>query len=230
METVHINGKDYPVELILKNRGRTASARLRDGRIVIRIPKRAPEHERIELYENLLKRVARSIAKGRLKEKKKIKLEDGSKLTIIGRDYEVKILEGKNKRMKIEDDRILIRTPDGTKGMEKRIGKVFLPEVEKRLMELNELYFQAEISSVSLRNNKTLWGSCSTNGRISLSARLLFAPPEILDYVIIHELAHTKVKSHGKRFWEIVEKILPDHRERRAWLRKNDSEIPLITD
>ncbi len=226
METIQINGKDYPVELILKNRGRAATARLRDGKIVIRIPKRAPKHERIEVYENLLKRIARSIAKGRWKEKKKIKLEDGNKLTILGKDYEVKIIEGKNKRMKIEDDKILIRTPDGTYGMEKRIGKLFLPEVEGRLRELNELYFQAEISSVSLRNNKTLWGSCSTNGRISLSARLLFAPPEILDYVIIHELAHTKVKNHGKRFWSIVEKAMPDHKERRTWLRKN--EIPYI--
>jgi len=228
METVQINGKNYPVEFILKNSGRSATARLREGKIVIRIPKRAPNHERIELYENLLKRVARSIAKGRWKEKKKIKLEEGNKLTILGRDYEVKILEGKNKRIKLEENKILIRTPDGTDGMEKRFGKLFLPDVEKRLMELNDLYFDSEITSVSLRNSRTRWGSCARDGRISLSTRLLFAPPKILDYVIVHELAHTKVKSHGKRFWGIVEKILPDHKERRIWLRKNDPEIPVI--
>ncbi len=228
METVQINGKDYLVELILKNRGRTATARLRDGRIIIRIPKRAPISERRELYENLLKRAASSIAKGRWKEKRKIRLEDRERLTILGKDYEIQILEGKNKRMKIKNDKLLIRTPDGIAGMEKRIGKLFLPEVENRLMELNNQYFDSEINSVSLRNSRTRWGSCSTNGRISLSARLLFAPPEILDYVIIHELAHTKVKSHGKRFWGIVEQILPDHKERRAWLRKNDSEMPVL--
>lgn len=227
METVHINGKDYPVELILKNRGKAATARFSEGKIIIRIPRRAPLPERKELYENLLKRASRSIAKGRWKEKKKIKLENGEKLSILGKEYEIRVLEGRNKRMRIENNRLLVRTPDGTSGMEKRMAKLFLPEVEKRLVELNGLYFGSDIASVKLRNCRTRWGSCASNGRISLSSRLLFVPPEILDYVIIHELAHTKVKSHDKRFWDIVESILPDHKERRTWLRKNDANIPV---
>jgi len=228
METIQINGKDYPVELILKNKGRMATARFRNGKIIIRIPKRAPAYERKELYENLLRRTASSIAKGKWKEKKKLKLEDGEKIRILGKEYEVKVVEGKNKKMKFAEDTLVIRTPGGTAGMEKKIHKHFLHYVESRLRELNELHFKEEINSVSLRNTKTRWGSCSSNGRISLSSRLLLAPPEILDYVIIHELAHTKVKSHGKRFWSIVENIMPDHKERRQWLRKNDSNIPVI--
>lgn len=228
METIQINGKDYPVELILKNKGRTATARFRNGKIIIRIPKRAPAYERKELYENLLRRTANSIAKGKWKEKKKLKLEDGEKIRILGKEYEVKVVEGKNRKIKFAKNTLVIRTPGGTAGMEKKLHKHFLHYVESRLRELNELYFKEEINSVSLRNTKTRWGSCSSNGRISLSSRLLFAPPGILDYVIVHELAHTKVKSHGKRFWSIVEGIMPDHKERRAWLKKNDSNIPII--
>jgi len=228
METIQINGKDYHVELILKDRGRTATARFRNGKIIIRIPKRAPAYERKELYESLLRRTVNSIAKGKWKEKKKLKLIDGEKIEILGKEYEVKVTEGKNKKMKFTEDTLMIRTPGGTAGMEKKIHKHFLHYVESRLRELNELHFKEEINSVSLRNTKTRWGSCSSNGRISLSSRLLLAPPEILDYVIIHELAHTKVKSHGKRFWSIVENIMPDHKERRQWLRKNDSNIPVI--
>lgn len=228
METIQINGKDYPVELILKNRGRTATARLRDGKIIIRIPGRALAYERKRIYENLLRRTASSIAKGKWKEKKKIKLKHGEKIEILGREYEVKVVGGKNRKIKFDENTLIIRTPGGTAGMEKKLHKHFLHYVESRLRELNELHFKEEINSVSLRNMKTRWGSCASNGRISLSSRLLFAPPEILDYVIIHELAHTKVKSHGKRFWSIVEGVMPDHKDRRTWLRKNDSNIPII--
>ncbi|NYZ76827.1 DUF45 domain-containing protein [Candidatus Micrarchaeota archaeon] len=227
METVHINGKEYPVELILKNRGRSASARLRDGKIVIRIPKRAPESERTKIYENLRARCIRSIEKGRWREKKKLKLEHGGKVQILGKEYEVKVIEGKNRKVKIDGNMIIARTPDGN-GIAERLGRAFLPEVEKRTRELNATHFNSEIASISLRNNRMRWGSCGRDGRISLSTRLLFTPPEILDYVIVHELAHTKVKSHGERFWGLVAKAMPDHADKRAWLRKNDSEIPTI--
>jgi len=227
METLHIDGRDYAVELVLKNHGRTASARFRDGRIIIRIPRRAPECERREIYENLLKRAARSIANGRWRERKKLELRNGNMLTILGKEYGLKIVQGKNRKMKIEDDMIVARTPDGN-GIAEKLGALFLPEVEKRVNELNELHFGAEISSVSLRNNRNRWGSCARDGRIALSTRLLFVPPEILDYVIVHELAHTKVKSHGKRFWQLVAKVTPDYLAKRRWLTDNDSQIPYI--
>ncbi len=227
METVQIDGRDYFVELILKNRGRTATARLRDGKIIIRIPKRAPEHERMEIFEDLLKRAARSIANGRWREKKKLELEDGGRLTVLGKAYALRIFPGKNRKMKIENDIIVARTPDGN-GVAEKLGALFLPEVEKRVHELNESHFGAGISSVSLRNNRNRWGSCARDGKISLSTRLLFVPPEILDYVIVHELAHTKVKSHGKRFWQLVAKAMPDYLAKRRWLTDNDSEIPYI--
>lgn len=227
METVHIDGRDYAVELILKNHGRTASARFRDGRVIIMIPRRAPECERREIYENLLKRAARSIANGRWRERKKLELRNGDVLTILGKEYEFSVREGRNRKIKIEGDTIVARTPDENRITEK-LGKLFLPEIEKRVHEINEMHFGAKISSVSLRNNRNRWGSCARSGRISLSTRLLFVPPEILDYVIVHELAHTKVKSHGKRFWQLIAKAMPDYLAKRRWLTDNDSEIPYI--
>lgn len=228
MESVNINGKDYFIELILKNSGRSASARLRDGKIVIRIPKRASDKQRSEIYENLKRRSIHSIEKGKWLDKKKLELQHGQRISIMGKEYELQVISGKKRRLRLNGDAIIARTPDGTNGVGEKLGALFLPRIKTRVDELNAMHFGSEITSVSLRNNKIRWGSCSANGKISLSTRLLFVPSEVLDYVIIHELAHTKIKSHGKGFWQIVENAMPDHAEMRAWLRKNDHEIPVI--
>jgi len=66
------------------------------------------------------------------------------------------------------------------------------------------------IKKIILRQQKTIWGSCSARNNISLNANLVFLKDELIDYVILHELVHTKVKNHSKKFWDELEKVLPD--------------------
>lgn len=78
---------------------------------------------------------------------------------------------------------------------------------------------------VTIRHQKTLWGSCSAKGNLNFNCLLLLAPEEIRNYVIVHELCHRKQMNHSPAFWAEVEKILPDFRESRAWLRENGTRI-----
>ncbi len=74
---------------------------------------------------------------------------------------------------------------------------------------------------ISIREQKTRWGSCSSKGNLNFNWRLIFAPPEVLDYVVVHELAHRKEMNHSKAFYAIVESVMPDYRKWKQWLKEN---------
>lgn len=80
---------------------------------------------------------------------------------------------------------------------------------------------------ISIRDQKTRWGSCSGEGNLSFNWRLILAPPDVLDYVVIHELCHRKEMNHSKEFWALVESLMPEYKERRKWLRENGKNLTL---
>ncbi len=94
-------------------------------------------------------------------------------------------------------------------------------EIERKVRELNRIYFQVPIGKVNLKYTGTRWGSCSSKGNINLSTRLLFAPEDVMDYVIIHELAHRKEMNHSARFWNWVSNAMPDYKDKEKWLKEN---------
>lgn len=74
---------------------------------------------------------------------------------------------------------------------------------------------------IRLGDQKSIWGSCSVRGVIALNWRLITTPKHIFEYVVVHELCHLVEHNHGRRFWKLVESLIPDYRERRAWLRRH---------
>ena len=98
--------------------------------------------------------------------------------------------------------------------------KVALP----RLNYYADLY-QLNYQQVRLKTQQTLWGSCSGVNNINLNYLLIMAPMSVIDYVIVHELAHTKIKNHSKDFWQLVESILPKYKASKSWLKENGHKL-----
>ncbi|MEI8134643.1 MAG: SprT family zinc-dependent metalloprotease [bacterium] len=85
--------------------------------------------------------------------------------------------------------------------------------------------FGFTFNKISITGAQTRWGSCSSKKNLSFTFSLVKAPPSIIDYVILHELAHTKIMNHSPRFWDLVSKLYPDHKIARKWLRVYGREL-----
>ena len=94
-------------------------------------------------------------------------------------------------------------------------------EVFTNRVEYYHRFTGGHYTSITIRDQKTRWGSCSAKGNLNFNWKLVLMPPEILDYVVVHELAHRLQMNHSAAFWAEVGKILPDYRERRQWLKVN---------
>jgi predicted metal-dependent hydrolase len=230
-----INGKTFIVSRTLSG-NRNAAARLRGGVIQISLPSRWPAHEKERVADNLLRRSIRAIESGkwRLDAGAKVSLSNGQRVTVMGIPFDIAFVPGTRFGSRTVGGRIEVRMDSShQRAIEKasalarkRLVEAAMPALEERVGRINREHFGASVSSVSVRDTVSRWGSCSSSGAISLSLRLLFMPAHILDYVIVHELAHTRYRSHGKRFWALVESVVPDHQERRRWLRENGWKYP----
>ncbi len=79
--------------------------------------------------------------------------------------------------------------------------------------------------NITIRSQKTRWGSCSSKGNLNFNCLLMLTPPEVLDYVVVHELCHRRELNHSARFWAQVERTLPDYRIHRKWLKDNGNAL-----
>ncbi|MBS6263881.1 MAG: M48 family metallopeptidase [Clostridium sp.] len=108
---------------------------------------------------------------------------------------------------------------------EKQTGKQRLSRKLEERLPLFASVMGVSYGRVSIRDQRTRWGSCSGKGNLNFNWKLSLVPDEILDYVVVHELAHRIEMNHSVNFWREVEKILPDYREQRMWLKENGGRL-----
>lgn len=232
---IEVNGAEIPVRICFEQRYNNRVTVNKNG-ILIRINKKNPLNEQKQNIQKFL-----SWAKERLDKSPELldylpqrKYMSGEALKVGEHIFYIHIIYNKLKRSsaRIHEKRILLSLAEGlTKEAEQSaasylvsrcLAKYFEPIVSERLHELNRKYFGKPINSVKLKYNTSNWGSCSSKGNINFSLRLMFAPQDVIDYVIIHELAHLIHQDHSKRFWKLVETIMPDYREKERHLEENN--------
>ena len=97
----------------------------------------------------------------------------------------------------------------------------YIPERVKHFAAAADVAY----NKITISNQKTRWGSCSSKGNLNFNCLLMLTPPEVIDYVVVHELCHRKEMNHSKKFWNEVRKILPEYEKSKQWLKDNGSSI-----
>lgn len=156
----------------------------------------------------------------------------GEKYFYIGKEYILKVIN-KNQDMAwatLLDDYIFIYIPYGLafENQKQLIKETLIKWYKERFSEIakERIYkyskdLDVKPINVAIRDQKTRWGSCSSKGNINLNWRLIMAPIDIIDYVIVHELCHLVHMNHSSDFWDLVGYVVPDYKERKKWLKEN---------
>lgn len=112
--------------------------------------------------------------------------------------------------------------------LSKIIAKQFINKFSIRLDDLNRATYNVKYNNVKLKYMTSQWGSCSNKGNLNFSTRLLLCPEFVIDYIIVHELAHRIVQNHSRKFWSVVEKGMPNYRHAEQWIKINGDNVDFL--
>jgi predicted metal-dependent hydrolase len=153
--------------------------------------------------------------------------EEGEQFPYLGETKEVRVASVR-KRETTEDKILLPEEDVEPKGIKDTLKQFYRERAQSFFEEKVEEYAEemdVEYESVSVRNQRTRWGSCSAKKNLSFNWRLVMAPEDVAEYVVVHELAHLKEKNHTKTFWRIVREHMPEYKQKAEWLEENSTEL-----
>lgn len=221
--------QENPVKIdrLIRSRRRTLSLEVRrDAALVVRAP--------LSMHESFIHDFIRKKTKWILKKQQEFlgaerepccnkRMIEGETFLRLGAVHPLKITASRARRIELKDGCLHMphkKINDGARLLEtwyrREALEIILPRVASYAESEGLSYRSVRINSARGR-----WGSCSSGGRLNFSWRLIQAPGEVVDYVVVHELAHLKHKNHSRKFWAEVAVMMPEYQMHEQWLKKN---------
>ncbi len=155
--------------------------------------------------------------------------DDSTPLLYLGQTYALQPSEATRDQVYIEEDQLVVHyKPRENESPLIVVGKLLLEWYAKQAgstLSARTAHWGKMIgvspSRITIRDQKTRWGSCSSKGSINYSWRLIMAPSKVIDYLVVHELCHMLQANHSKAYWELVAHYIPDYAAQRQWLKTN---------
>ena len=220
----------------------------KDGSVTVKAPRLFPtDNEILKFVEQKINWILKQ--RDRQQEREDMRLvrrfETDYSFPYLGKECLVEMQKGKKNQIFYENGRIIIKTPFYEaldSDYEAKENKVIIKKLQSNLKKwykkqayayISERvdYYQSiigvTVADVSIKSRKTQWGSCDSNGCLTFSWRLVMARPEAIDYVVIHELCHSKHMEHSPAFWSQVKKYMPDFKRQKQWLEENSVNLTI---
>lgn len=219
---------DIQIDKLIRSRRRTIGLQItNDMRLIVRAPFFASEDfiRKLIVRKEAWINSKKEHFKQRLHEFKAKKFIPYEKFLYLGKTYPLTVINGLSKDVVLEDNSLLISQAVIIKGSARKCLESWYKTKALEYISQKTAYF-AQIEgfhyrSIKLSNAAARWGSCGPKDTLNFSWRLIMAPVNVVDYVIVHELVHLKKKGHARHFWQEVARIMPNYKQEERWLKKN---------
>jgi len=226
---VEVDIRGTEVSFKVKESSKASKARInyRKGKITVVVPENSAVSARKVLKSNGEWVLDKWFEAQKFREKVPERVfEEGQSFKVLGENKEI-VIESR-KGNKVRDDIFLARHLVNRSSVKIQLEKVlrnFCREIIHQKMEKYKNQVDGQYNRVFIRDQSTRWGSCSNKGNLNFNWRLILGPEHVLEYVVVHELAHLDIPNHSEKYWSKVEKIMPDYRVSKMWLEENSAKL-----
>ncbi len=198
---------------IVKSQRKTIGITVKDNEVVVRAPRYLSDSEiKLELKEHQVW-INEKLRQHEIRQLKTDNFKQSGKFLLLGRELIVKKTEGK---------KIIVYGQEISIGIDANIDRFLKKEFSNIVEDLVKAWDHVnKPTSITYRKQRTIWGSCTSKGKINLNINLVKGPIEVIEYIYIHELVHLEIRNHSKVFWDRVEALLPNYRSAKKWLKDN---------
>jgi len=227
--------RDIEYELLPGNQRKTTDIVIeRDGRVTVRPPADYTPEQVDAVVENKRMWIYRNLAEWRDMNASAVVREwvSGETFLYLGRAYRLALVSDDGPDLQLKDGRFRLQRSliekSGIAGARETFEQYFTKKGIQRFSQ-RVSYFApkvgVEVASVKLKDMGYRWASCGKTGILNFHWKCMMAPPKIIDYIAVHELCHLRHRNHTEAYWNEVDKVMPDYRERKEWLRRHGASL-----
>lgn len=222
---------------IVRSRRTTADIVVeRDGRVIVRAPETIPDEQIEDIVVSKRYWIYKTLAEWRDLNATRVLREyrNGEGFLYLGRSYRLSLVADQDEPLVLRNGRFCLRRDLADQGevaaAKTAFRDYFIARGYKRISE-RVRYYAPKIGvnplEIAVRELGHRWASCSPTGKLAFHWKGMMAPPTIIDYIVVHELCHFHHLNHTEAFWNEVDKVMPNYRERKEWLKKNGAAMDL---
>lgn len=214
---------------VVRSRRKTLSIHIRGGKVTINSPLRAPVAWISEFVSDNVPWIQGKIRDQLKKQKELLVLADGRDVPFLGQPRRLRVELAPRARVQLSNSELVVQAPARDK-VEKVFGNWLLEQareymVTQSMKTAKAMGLDHRLKNVVFRKTRSKWGHCEDSGVIQYNPLVMMAPRAVIDYLIVHEVAHLRHLDHSSRFWKAVSVLCPDYKKHREWLNVNGHKL-----
>lgn len=188
-----------------------------DGEVSVTVPRRGLEREAIRFAKKRARWIYLHLSKIKSEKERRQPIID--KVLFLGNSYPIELFENSALKLDFKENKFELHLSNHTyEDIRSELKKWYVQQAKRIIPDLVQ---DSRVERITIRGQKTCWGSCSAKKNLNFNWRLMMAPPEVVRYVVVHELTHLEHMNHSAQFWKAVSEKCPEFRRHKAWLRMN---------